>query len=86
LIIGYNSGYRASWEAATGIVTDTVCSDNIKSWSGDHCIDPSHVPGIFFCNRPIDKENPGLIDIAPTLLWEFGLKIPSNMEGKTLFE
>jgi predicted AlkP superfamily phosphohydrolase/phosphomutase len=86
LIIGYNSGYRASWEAATGIVTDTVCSDNIKSWSGDHCIDPSHVPGVFFCNRPIDREDPGLIDIAPTLLWEFGLKIPPNMEGKPLFE
>ena len=86
LIIGYNAGYRASWEAATGSVTDKVFSDNIKSWSGDHCIDPSQVPGVFFCNRPIDKENPKLIDIAPTVLWEFGLKIPPNMEGKILFD
>jgi predicted AlkP superfamily phosphohydrolase/phosphomutase len=86
LIIGYAPGYRASWEAATGTITETVHTDNIKSWSGDHCIDPIHVPGVFFCNRPIEKENPGLIDIAPTLLWEFGLKVPSNMEGKPLFD
>jgi len=86
LIIGYSSGYRASWEAATGTVTDTVFTDNTRSWSGDHCIDPSHVPGVFFCNRPIDKEDPGLIDIGPTLLWDFGLKIPPYMEGKALFE
>jgi predicted AlkP superfamily phosphohydrolase/phosphomutase len=86
LIIGYSPGYRASWEAATGMVTDSVCSDNIKSWSGDHCIDPEHVPGVFFSSRPPDKMDPKLIDIAPTLLWEFGLKIPPNMEGRPLFD
>ena len=25
-----------------------------KAWSGDHCIDPRLVPGVFFCNRTID--------------------------------
>ncbi len=84
LIIGYAPGFRASWEAATGTITDKVFCDNIKSWSGDHCIDPLHVPGVIFCNREIKKENPGLIDIAPTILWEFGLRVPSYMEGKPI--
>ncbi|MGA1844266.1 MAG: alkaline phosphatase family protein [bacterium] len=86
LIIGYGPGYRASWEAATGTVTDSVFTDNTRCWSGDHCIDSEHVPGVFFCSRPIDKEGPALIDIGPTILWEFGLKIPPYMEGKALFE
>lgn len=85
LIIGYGPGYRTSWEAATGTVTDRVFCDNIKSWSGDHCIDPVHVPGVIFCNRKIKNANPRLIDIAPTILWEFGLNIPPNMEGIPLF-
>ena len=56
LIIGYNAGYRASWDCATGVVAGPVFEDNTKAWSGDHCIDPRLVPGVFFCNRPIDAE------------------------------
>ena len=52
LLIGYNAGYRASWDGATGIVPGPVFDDNTKAWSGDHCIDPRLVPGVFFCNRP----------------------------------
>ena len=40
LIIGFADGYRASWDAAVGKVTGAVFSDNLKAWSGDHCIDP----------------------------------------------
>ncbi|MCK7482410.1 MAG: hypothetical protein M0C28_38775 [Candidatus Moduliflexus flocculans] len=48
LIIGYNEGYRASWDGVTGIVDATVIEDNAKAWSGDHCIDPALVPGVLF--------------------------------------
>jgi predicted AlkP superfamily phosphohydrolase/phosphomutase len=48
LIIGYNAGYRASWEGVTGIVKDAIFEDNVKAWSGDHCIDPPCVPGVLF--------------------------------------
>ena len=65
LIVGYQRGYRVSWEAAIGKTTDAVFHANTKAWSGDHCVDPSLVPGILFCNRPITNENPRLIDIAP---------------------
>ena len=56
LLIGYNAGYRVSWDCATGIVAGPVFEDNTKAWSGDHCIDPRLVPGVFFCNRPIGHD------------------------------
>ena len=36
-----------------------VFEDNAKAWSGDHCVDPRLVPGVFFCNRTIDARRPG---------------------------
>jgi predicted AlkP superfamily phosphohydrolase/phosphomutase len=84
LIVGYNRGYRASWESAIGQVTGKIFHDNTKAWSGDHCIDPSLVPGVLFCNRPIATEHPGLMDIAPTVLDMFGVAVPGYMDGKPL--
>lgn len=85
LIIGYGVGYRASWDGVTGIVGEEVFEDNLKSWSGDHCVDPTLVPGVIFCNRMIEKEDPGLVDIAPTALSLFHVAIPAYMDGKPLF-
>ena len=39
---GYNAGYRCSWDMATGVVAGNLFEDNVKAWSGDHCIDPAH--------------------------------------------
>jgi len=50
LIVGYRRGYRGSWETALGRVTEKTITPNLKKWSGDHCIDPSEVPGIFLSN------------------------------------
>jgi len=63
-----------------------VFEDNTKAWSGDHCIDPRIVPGVLFCNRKIDVDDPALIDIAPTVLQQFGITPPTFMDGKVLFE
>ena len=84
LIVGYHQGYRASWETAIGQVTETIFHVNRKAWSGDHCIDPSLVPGVLFCNRPISTENPRIIDIGPTVLDMFGVDVPGSMDGKPL--
>jgi predicted AlkP superfamily phosphohydrolase/phosphomutase len=84
LLIGYNAGYRTSWDCATGMVAGPVFEDNVKAWSGDHCIDPRLVPGVFFCNRRVDTEEPALIDIAPTALRLFGIDPPAYMDGKPL--
>ncbi len=83
-IIGYNAGYRTSWDCATGVVSGPVFEDNVKPWSGDHCIDPRLVPGVFFCNRKVDTKEPSLIDIAPTALRLFGIEPPAYMDGRAL--
>lgn len=84
IIVGYNEGYRVSWEAAVGDVTSAVFHDNVKAWSGDHCIDPAIVPGVMFSNRRIEGDNPRLLDLGPTVLDLFGVKVPRHMDGKPL--
>jgi predicted AlkP superfamily phosphohydrolase/phosphomutase len=84
LIVGYQRGYRVSWETAIGRTTKEVFHSNKKAWSGDHCVDPSLVPGILFCNRFVENENPRLIDIGPTVLSMFGAAVPDYMDGKVL--
>jgi len=84
LIIGFADGYRASWDAAVGKVAGPVFTDNLKAWSGDHCIDPHVVPGVLFSNRQILAEDPGIEDMAPTALDLFGIQPPPYMEGKSV--
>ena len=85
ILIGYNRGYRTSWDCATGVVTAPLFEDNTKAWSGDHCIDPRLVPGVFFCSHAVDAQEPSLLDVAPTALELFGIRPPAHMEGKPLF-
>jgi predicted AlkP superfamily phosphohydrolase/phosphomutase len=85
LIIGYNIGYRASWDAAVGKSSETVVEDNVKSWSGDHCIDWKLVPGVIFASRKLAREKPGLIDIGPSILELFGVAVPEYMLGRSIF-
>jgi len=84
LIVGYARGYRASWDAALGRVSPRVFEDNTKAWSGDHCVDPALVPGVLFSNRKLDAEDPGIEDMAPTVLRLFGIQPPEWMEGKSV--
>jgi predicted AlkP superfamily phosphohydrolase/phosphomutase len=86
LLLGFNAGYRISWECASGKVTPSVFENNTKRWSGDHCVDPKLVPGIFFCSRPTNGHAPDIRDVAPTVLRLFGVEVPAYMEGKPLLE
>ena len=72
-------GMRLSAERRTAIF-----HDNTKAWSGDHCVDPSVVPGVLFCNQPIQAENPRLLDIAPTVLDLFGVPRPTTWTARSL--
>ncbi|MAF83754.1 MAG: nucleotide pyrophosphatase [Chromatiales bacterium] len=84
LIVGYNRGYRASWQGAVGQVMGSVFWDNTKSWSGDHSVDPRLVPGVIFSTHPVISEDPGIMDLAPTILTMFGVDVPAHMTGRVL--
>ncbi len=83
LIVGFEEGYRASWQTAVGGSPAEIFDDNLKKWSGDHIIDPSIVPGILLTNFKINTDSPSLMDIAPSVLSCFGMSAP-DMEGKAL--
>lgn len=82
LIVGYGDGFRASWDSVMGKVTGQIFEDNLKAWSGDHCIDPRLVPGVLFSNQKISEDRPAIVDVAPTILNLFGLRIPGHLDGK----
>ena len=85
LVIGFNSGYHVSWDTAVGRITDKIFHDNMRSWSGDHCIDPPLVPGILLANRSIDEKDVNIVDLAPSVLDLFGIRPPAHMDGKPIF-
>ncbi len=84
LVIGYNRGSRVAWDTAIGKITGAVFHDNTKAWSGDHCIDPELIPGVFFCSHKVRAEAPRLMDLGPTALDLFGVDVPENMDGRPL--
>lgn len=85
LIVGYYRGYRASWATCLGDLTPEVLLDNDSAWSADHCADALEVPGVLFSNQTIRAGSPSLVDLAPSILAEFGLPTPSSMVGKDIF-
>jgi predicted AlkP superfamily phosphohydrolase/phosphomutase len=84
LIVGYYRGYRASWATCLGDLTPEVLFDNDSAWSADHCADALEVPGVLFSNRALSSQSPSLVDLAPTILAEFGLQPPPTMVGKNI--
>jgi predicted AlkP superfamily phosphohydrolase/phosphomutase len=85
LIVGYHRGFRASWDTCLGGLSEKILSPNRNAWSADHCADALEVPGVLFSNRAIRGETPRLVDIAPSILAEFGLPTPMHMTGKNVF-
>ena len=85
LIIGYHRGYRAAWATVLGDITPEIIEDNRAAWSADHCIAAELIPGVIFSNKRITRNQPSLVDLAPTILEAFNLSPPKTMEGKSLF-
>jgi len=85
LVVGFEPGYRVSWQTCLGGVPRGNVVDNPEKWSGDHCsIDPRRIPGILFSNRTFQQTSPRIFDIAPTVLELFGVPVPEAMDGKPL--
>jgi predicted AlkP superfamily phosphohydrolase/phosphomutase len=84
LVVGYERGYRTSWDSAVGKVSRSVFENNTRRWSGDHCVHPELVPGVVFSNLKLADDSPRLMDLGPTILDLFGVAIPGYMDGKSL--
>ena len=69
-----------------GKVTNQIFEDNLKAWSGDHCMDYTQVPGVLLSNHKIQADAPALTDIAPTIFAEFGITSPKGLTGHSVFQ
>ncbi|MDA0335164.1 MAG: alkaline phosphatase family protein [bacterium] len=86
VLVGYAAGYRVSWTTARGETAADVFVDNDRRWSGDHCVDPSLVPGVLFSNIALGVPDPGLTDVPVTILSLLGVDAPAYMQGRDLAE
>jgi predicted AlkP superfamily phosphohydrolase/phosphomutase len=87
LQVGLADGYRVSWQATLGGAPPGIVYPNMKKWSGDHgAFDYKQTAGTLISSRPIGEGPARIIDIAPTVLKYFGVPIPSDIDGKPLFQ
>lgn len=85
MVVGFERGYRVSWQTSLGGIPPEVIEPNERRWSADHCsVDPSEVPGVFFASRPVKTADPRIIDVAPTVLTGLGVTPPAAMDGRDL--
>jgi predicted AlkP superfamily phosphohydrolase/phosphomutase len=85
MVIGWNRGYRASWETVLGGFSEEIIVDNNDRWSGDHCIDPAFVPAVLLSNRKISSVRPSLPDVTATIMAECNIPLPRHMTGKPFY-
>jgi len=86
IVVGYDWGYRTSWDSPLGQFPRDVFVDNDETWSGDHSIDYRLVPGVLLSNRHITIDNPALYDLTVTVLDEFGVAPLPEMIGADALE
>jgi len=86
LMVGFNEGYRVSWQTTLGGIPKNLVENNMKKWSGDHCsFDYKSTSGILLVNKKINKSNPNIVDIAPTVYKLLGIPPVRELDGKPLF-
>ncbi len=86
LQLAFSPGWRTSWETVLGGIPDALAGPNTKKWSGDHAAsDVSDTAGIILVNERLNLTHPGIVDLAPTLLYEYGLTPPPDVEGERLW-
>ena len=86
IVVGYDWGYRTSWDSPLGQFPRDIFVDNDETWSGDHSIDYRLVPGVFLSNRQITMDTPALYDLTVTVLDEFGVPPLPEMVGEDALE
>ena len=85
LVLAYREPYQSSKPTFNGGIPPQVFINTTDKWSGEHAgSDPKNTPGILFCNKKLNGEDPHLIDLGVTALKYLGKEIPEAFEGKSL--
>ena len=86
IVVGYEWGYRSSWDSPLGQFPHGMLVDNDEPWSGDHSIDYRLVPGVLLTNRRVALAQPALYDLTVAVLDEFGVPPLPEMIGQDALE
>ena len=82
--LAFADGYRTSWESILGGMPTGLFGPNTKKWSGDHSAsDVVETPGMLVSSVRPSREDPAIVDFAPTLLAHFGLTPPAGLAGRS---
>jgi len=73
IVVGYAKEYKSSDESALGDLLPILFDNNMGAWTGDHGMDHTTVPGVYFSNRVLKKEATSLTNLAAAILAEFGI-------------
>jgi predicted AlkP superfamily phosphohydrolase/phosphomutase len=83
LVIGFERGFRVSWQCTLGSLDEPVIAPNRNLWSGDHCsVDPELVAGVLFSSRKLDQSWADVADVCPTIEVELGVTPDPDEDGK----
>jgi predicted AlkP superfamily phosphohydrolase/phosphomutase len=86
LQVGMEEGYRVSWQTTLGGTPPGLVYPNMKKWSGDHGgYDVTTTAGVLISSRPLAREAASILDIAPTVLKFFGVPVPTEIDGRSIF-
>lgn len=86
IVLGFNRGYRISWQSPLGGFPKEIVEDNNQKWSGDHMSAPDVLPGIAFCSRKFTADAPAIHDLTASVLGVFGVERPKDMIGRNVLE
>jgi predicted AlkP superfamily phosphohydrolase/phosphomutase len=79
LVVGFNTGYRASAQTGTGGWEREALEPNRDHWGADHCMDPALVQGVLFANCSLKHlSNPSYCDFP-----ELAVGVPLDVQGAT---
>jgi predicted AlkP superfamily phosphohydrolase/phosphomutase len=85
LVVGFERGFRVSWQCTLGGMDEPVVAPNRSLWSGDHCsVDPELVPGVLFSSRKLDQSFADVADVAPTIESVLGVASAADCDGRAL--
>ncbi|MSR74097.1 MAG: hypothetical protein EXS14_01320 [Planctomycetes bacterium] len=86
LVLGFERGFRTSWNACLLGADEPLVFENRTRWSGDHCsVDPALVTGVLFSSRRMgESKRAQVLDVLPTVLTVLRVPLPAGLEGRDL--
>ncbi|MCA9148625.1 MAG: alkaline phosphatase family protein [Planctomycetales bacterium] len=86
LLVAFADGFRAGDQTAEGAISEHLFTPTAGVHAMNAAWDRDLAPGVLFCNRELVSHVNGqhevrLADLAPTLLKQFGVAVPPELDG-----